>query len=56
MLDILDWIKEGKSFDEILENFPTITRDDIQEILTYAKDVIAGEEIVYGTSERQVST
>ncbi len=26
ILDILDWIKEGYSFDEILSNFPSITR------------------------------
>ncbi len=33
VLDILDWIREGYSFLEILENFPTITKHDIEEIL-----------------------
>lgn len=56
VLDILDWIKEGKSFDEILENFPSITRADIQEIITYAKEMIAGEAIIYGSKESEVST
>ncbi len=35
VLDILDWLNEGKSFEEILENFPSITRADIQEIIAY---------------------
>lgn len=49
VLDILDWIKEGKSFDEILENFPSLKREDIQEIIEYAKDIISGEVIIYGS-------
>ena len=49
VLDILDWIREGKSFDEIIENFPSISRQDIQEIITYARDMIAREIIIYGS-------
>ena len=56
ILDILDWIKEGYSFDEILSNFPSITRENIQEIIAYVKDIIAGEVIVYGSYENQIST
>lgn len=56
VLDILDWIKEGISFDEILENFPSITREDIQEIIAYAKDMIAGEVVIHGSKESEVST
>lgn len=56
VLDILDWIKEGKSFDEILDNFPSITREDIQEIIAYAKEMIAGEVVIYGSKESEVST
>jgi len=56
VLDILDWIKEGKTFDEILENFPSLTREDIQEIISYAKDIIAGEVVIYGSNESEVST
>jgi uncharacterized protein (DUF433 family) len=50
VLDILDWIKDGSSFAEILENFPTISRQDIVEILNYAKEMISGEIIIYGTN------
>ena len=56
VLDILDWIKEGKTFDEILENFPSITREDIQEIIAYAKEIITGEVVIYGSKESEVST
>ena len=55
VLDILDWIKEGKSFETILENFPTLTKKDIQEIITYTQEMIAGEVIVYGTINNKVS-
>ena len=56
VLDILDWIKEGKSFGDILKNFPSLTRADIQEIIAYAKEMIAGEAIIYGSKESEVST
>jgi uncharacterized protein (DUF433 family) len=47
VLDILDWIKEGESFNSILENFPSISKEDIQEIIRYAQDMIAGEMVIY---------
>ncbi len=56
VLDILDRLKEGKSFDDILENYPAISRSDIQEIIAYAKDIIAGEVIIYGSHSNQVLT
>ena len=37
VLDILDWLEEGHSFQEILENFPTITKENIQEIIAMQK-------------------
>ena len=55
VLDILDWLKEGKCFDEILMNFPSITREDIQEIIAYAKEMIGGEVVIYGSKESKVS-
>jgi len=55
VLDILDWMKEGKDFNEIISNFPSITREDIQEIIAYAKEMIAGEVIIYGSKEGKVS-
>lgn len=48
VLDILDWIEESYSFEEIIDNFPSITKEDIQDIIRYAKGVIAGESIVFG--------
>ncbi|MBD3193461.1 MAG: DUF433 domain-containing protein [Candidatus Lokiarchaeota archaeon] len=56
VMDILDWIKEGKTFQEILENFPTISREDIREIISYAQDIKSGETVIYGSKEHQVST
>ena len=56
VLDILDWIKEGKRFEGILENYPTIHRDDIREIISYAQDIISGEIVIYGPNEHQGST
>ena len=38
VLDILEWIKEGETFETILTNFPSISREDIQEIIRYAQD------------------
>ncbi|MHA1186614.1 MAG: hypothetical protein ACTSSK_07005 [Candidatus Heimdallarchaeota archaeon] len=40
----------------MLESYPSITREDIQEIITYAKEMITGEIIVYGSKESEVST
>ena len=56
VMDILDWIKEGKTFEEILANYPTISRNDIKEIISYAQDIISGEIVIYGSNEHQVST
>ena len=55
VLDILEWIKEEETFDSIMENFPTISKEDIQEIIRYAQDMIAGEMIVYDSHESPVS-
>jgi len=56
VLDILDWLREGKSFDEIISNFPSITKEDIQDILLYAKEMIGGEVVIYGSNRSKVST
>jgi uncharacterized protein (DUF433 family) len=40
VLDILSLLKAGQSFEEILQDFPSITREDIVE-------VIAGEQVTY---------
>jgi len=36
--DILNMLASGMSYDEILEDFPTLTREDILASLRYAAD------------------
>ena len=36
--DCLGWLAEGQSVDEILEDFPELTREDIQACLAFAAD------------------
>ncbi len=47
VLDILSLLKVGQSFDEILQDFPSITRKDIVEVIAYAEALIAGERVTY---------
>ena len=56
VLDILDWIQEGSSFEAIIDNFPAVTVEDIKEIIAYAKDMISGEIISYGSDRSEIST
>jgi uncharacterized protein (DUF433 family) len=55
VIDILELIKIGQTFDEILEGFPSINREDIQEIISYAEALINGEIIIYATNSDPVS-
>jgi len=34
------------SFEEILEEYPSLTKEDIKAALNYAADVLSGEEIM----------
>lgn len=36
--DVLDYLASGMSFDEITEDFPEFTKDDIIACLSYASD------------------
>ena len=36
--DVLHWLANGMSFDEITEDFPEITQEQIQACLAYAAD------------------
>jgi len=36
--DILGWLAAGQSHQEIIEDFPELTEDDIRATLTYAAD------------------
>lgn len=55
VLDILDLIKAGRSFDDILEDFPTIRRVEIEEIISYAKALIEGEAVIYASKTDGIS-
>ncbi|HTD22669.1 MAG TPA: DUF433 domain-containing protein [Terriglobales bacterium] len=43
--DILDYLASGMSEDEILHDFPDLTREDIRAALAFAAD--AGRKTVY---------
>lgn len=36
--DVLGWLAEGMSHDEIRRDFPELTEDDIRAVLAYAAD------------------
>lgn len=36
--DVLGWLASGMDFDEILTDFPELTKDDIKACLSYAAD------------------
>ena len=38
VVDVLTWLSEGMSYDEILNDFPELTKDDILACLAYAAD------------------
>ena len=37
---ILDWLAEGSSFDEIIDAYPSLSKEDIKAVLKYSKKVI----------------
>lgn len=36
--DVLDWLAAGRSMDEIVQDFPELTHEDIRAVLAYAAD------------------
>ena len=36
--DVLGWLAEGLSHEDILQDFPELTEDDIRAVLAYAAD------------------
>lgn len=36
--DVLSWLASGMSVDEIIEDYPELTKEDIQACLAYAAD------------------
>ncbi len=43
VVDILELLKAGQTFDEILEDFPSISKEDIVETISYAEALILGD-------------
>ena len=42
---VVSRVAEGMTFDEILKDYPYITKEDIKAALLYAGSLVAGEEI-----------
>ena len=42
---IVGLLGQGWSIEEVLENYPGITREDIQACLAYAGEVLQGEKV-----------
>lgn len=38
VFDVLGWLAAGMTFDEIIEDFPELSTDDIKACLAYAAD------------------
>jgi uncharacterized protein (DUF433 family) len=43
---ILRKLAEGATFDELLEAYPSLSREDILAALAYSAEVLAGEELI----------
>jgi len=46
---ILEWLESGKSFEEIIEAYPNITREDISAAIRYARKFIEEESSANAT-------
>lgn len=42
VFDVLDYLASGMSVEEILDDFPYLTREDIQASLAYIADLVRG--------------
>ena len=43
---ILEWLEAGKSFDEIIEAYPTLKKEDISAAIRFARKLAEDERIV----------
>lgn len=43
---ILRWLGKGETVEKLLDEYPSLTREDIQAAQTFAADVIADERLV----------
>jgi uncharacterized protein (DUF433 family) len=42
---ILEWLEAEKTFDEIIDAFPSVTKEDISAVVRYARKLIEDEKI-----------
>jgi uncharacterized protein (DUF433 family) len=42
---ILEWLEAGKSFNEIIDAYPSLTKQDISAVIKYARKLIEDEKI-----------
>ncbi len=43
---ILQRLAEGMTVDEVLQDYPNITRDDIKAALEYGANIVRGEDVI----------
>ena len=43
---ILEWLETGKTFDEILDAYPSLTKEDIASAIKYARKLVEDEKVV----------
>ena len=43
---IFEWLEAGKSFSDILEAYPFLSKEDIQASLAYARKIVDGMELI----------
>ena len=48
---IVRFISQGKTFDEVLSDYPQLTRKDIQAALEYASQLMDAEQVFPLTAE-----
>lgn len=42
---ILEWLEAEKTFDEILDAYPSLTKKDIVSVLKYARKLVENEKL-----------
>lgn len=42
---ILEWLEAGKTFDEIIEAYPDLSKDDISSAVKFARKLVEDEKI-----------
>ena len=43
---VLDWLAEGSTFEEIIDAYPSLTKEDIKAILVYSRKLIDNQKII----------